>query len=222
MEPRMVSGLLQTEHPQTVALILSTQKPEHTSKILSYFPIDLKSEIVYRMAKIEKVSPDILHQIEEALKQEIGDVISQEQYSLGGIDKVVEILSRMEGGSDRDILTKIEDIDQDLADAIQSKLFTFEDLVQINNRAMQLILREVKNETLILALKTASEGVKEKIFNNISERAREIITEDIEAMGPVRLSDVEEAQQGVLRVALRLEEEGQIVIPGRGGQEVLV
>lgn len=222
MEPRMVSSLLQNEHPQTVALVLSTQKPDHTSKILSSFPIDLKTEVIYRMAKIEKVSPEVITQIEDALKQEIGDVVSQEQHSFGGTDKVVEILTRMEKGTDRDVLEKIQDVDQDLAEEIQNKLFTFEDLVNIDNRAMQMILREIKNETLTLSLKTASETVKDKIFNNISERAKEIIKEDIEAMGPVRLSDVEEAQQGIVRIALRLEEEGQIVIAGRGGQETLV
>lgn len=222
MEPRMVSSLLQNEHPQTVALVLSTQKPDHTSKILSSFPIDLKTEVIYRMAKIEKVSPEVITQIEDALKQEIGDVVSQEQHSFGGTDKVVEILTRMEKGTDRDVLEKIQDVDQDLAEEIQNKLFTFEDLVNIDNRAMQMILREIKNETLTLSLKTASETVKDKILNNISERAKEIIKEDIEAMGPVRLSDVEEAQQGIVRIALRLEEEGQIVIAGRGGQETLV
>ncbi|HMB30849.1 MAG TPA: flagellar motor switch protein FliG [Desulfohalobiaceae bacterium] len=222
MEPRMVSSLLQNEHPQTVALVLSTQKPDHTSKILSSFSIDLKTEVIYRMAKIEKVSPEVITQIEDALKQEIGDVVSQEQHSFGGTDKVVEILTRMEKGTDRDVLEKIQDVDQDLAEEIQNKLFTFEDLVNIDNRAMQMILREIKNETLTLSLKTASETVKDKIFNNISERAKEIIKEDIEAMGPVRLSDVEEAQQGIVRIALRLEEEGQIVIAGRGGQEILV
>jgi len=222
MEPRMVSSLLQNEHPQTVALVLSTQKPDHTSKILSSFSIDLKTEVIYRMAKIEKVSPEVITQIEDALKQEIGDVVSQEQHSFGGTDKVVEILTRMEKGTDRDVLEKIQDVDQDLAEEIQNKLFTFEDLVNIDNRAMQMILREIKNETLTLSLKTASETVKDKIFNNISERAKEIIKEDIEALGPVRLSDVEEAQQGIVRIALRLEEEGQIVIAGRGGQEILV
>lgn len=222
MEPRMVSSLLQNEHPQTVALVLSTQKPDHTSKILSSFSIDLKTEVIYRMAKIEKVSPEVITQIEDALKQEIGDVVSQEQHSFGGTDKVVEILTRMEKGTDRDVLEKIQDVDQDLAEEIQNKLFTFEDLVNIDNRAMQMILREIKNETLTLSLKTASETVKDKILNNISERAKEIIKEDIEAMGPVRLSDVEEAQQGIVRIALRLEEEGQIVIAGRGGQETLV
>ncbi len=222
MEPRMVSGLLQSEHPQTVALVLSTQKPDHTSKILASFPVDLKTEVIYRMARIEKVSPEVINQIEDALKQEIGDVVSQEQHSFGGIDKVVEILTRMERGADREVLDKIQDVDQELADEIQNKMFTFEDLVNIDNKAMQMILREIKNETLTLSLKTASDSVKDKVFNNISERAQEIIKEDIEAMGPVRLSDVEEAQQGIVRIALRLEEEGQIVIPGRGGQEILV
>ncbi len=221
MEPRMVAGLLQNEHPQTVALILSTQKAEHTGKILLYLPEDLRSDVVYRIAKIEKVSPETIQQIEEALQREIGGFVKKEQQHVGGVDKVVEILTRLEKGTEQNILNGIEEMDPEAAEKIRNLLFTFDDLCLVDNIGMQKILREVKNETLTLALKTASDNVKEKIFQNISESAADIITEDLEALGPVRLSDVEQAQQSIVRIALRLEEEGQLILTG-GGKETLV
>jgi flagellar motor switch protein FliG len=221
MDPRMVAGLLQNEHPQTVSLILSTQKAEHTGRILLYLPEDLRSEVVYRIARIEKVSPDIIHQIEEALKREIGGFVKNEQQNVGGMDKVVEILTRMEKSVEQNILTGIEQLDPETAEKIRNLLFTFDDIHVIDNIGMQKILREVKNETLTLALKTASDVVKDKIFQNISEGAAAIIMEDLEALGPVKLSDVEQAQRSIVKIALRLEEEGQLVLPG-GGQETFV
>ncbi len=222
MQPRMVASLLESEHPQTVALILSTQKAEHTAGILSYLPEDFRGEVMYRIAKIDKVSPEVLAQIEDVLQREIGVVVSKEQQQVGGVDKVVEILGRMERGADRSILTSIEITDAEMAEEIRRRMFTFEDLTALDNRALQTILREVNNDQLTLALKTAPEHVRDKIFGNISSRAAEMILEDLEAMGPVRLSEVENMQQTIVKIALKLEEAGQIVIPGRGGQDALV
>ena len=222
MEPGTIAGLLQNEHPQTIALILSTQKADQTGRILPHLSEELKSDVIYRIGKIDKVSPEVLSKIEEALQREIGGVVNQEQQQVGGVDKVVEILTQMEKGLDYKILERIEEQDPEMAEEIRKKMFTFDDLVNIDNRGMQLILREVRNETLTLALKTASNKVQDKIFANISERAKTMIQEDLETLGPVRLSDVETAQQGIVQLALRLEEEGKIVIPGRGGEEILV
>ncbi len=222
MQPRMVAGLLESEHPQTVALILSTQKPDHTARILSGLPEKLRPEIMYRIARIDKVSPDVIAQIEDALQHEIGVVVSKEQAQVGGVDKVVEILGRMDKGADRTILERIEETDGEMAEEIRKKMFTFDDLGALDGRALQTLLREVNNDQLTLALKTASDAVKEKIFANVSSRAAEMIREDMEAMGPVRLSEVETMQQTIVKIALKLEEEGRIVIPGRGGQDVLV
>jgi flagellar motor switch protein FliG len=222
MDPRTVASLLENEHPQTIALILSTQKPEHTGKILPNFGESLKADVIYRIARIDKVSPDVISQIEQAMQREIGGVVSKEQQQVGGVDKVVDILTQMEKGVDYNVLAYIEDSDPDMAEEIRKKMFTFEDLINVDNRGLQLVMREVRNDTLTMALKSASEEVREKIYNNISHRAREIIKEDLEALGPVKLSDVEAAQQGIVQLALRLEEEGKLIIPGRGGQEVLV
>ncbi|MCD6582643.1 MAG: flagellar motor switch protein FliG [Desulfuromusa sp.] len=217
MHPRMVAGLLENEHPQTVALILSTQKEDHTSRILTELPDELRGDIMYRIAKIDNVSPDVINQIEEALQREVGVVVGKDRKQVGGIEKVVEILGKMDKGADQVILTSIEAADPDLAEEIRRRMFTFEDLAAIDGRGMQAILREVSTDMLTLALKTASDPIKDKIFGNISQRAADMIAEDLEAMGPRKLSEVEAMQMEVVKVALKLEEEGSVVIPGRGG-----
>ncbi|WP_305043685.1 flagellar motor switch protein FliG [Geoalkalibacter sp.] len=222
MQPRMVGSLLESEHPQTIALILSTQKSDHAGRIVSYLPEELQADVMYRVAKIDRVSPEVIAQIEDALQREIGVVVSKEQKQVGGIDKVVEILGRLDKGGDRAILASLEATDPEMAEAIRKKMFTFDDLVKLDNRSLQMVLREINNDTLTLALKSASEEIKTKIFGNISQRAAEMIQEDLEAMGPVRVSEVEAMQQMILQVALKLEEEGQLVIPGRGGEDALV
>jgi len=222
MQPRMVASLLESEHPQTLALILSTQKPKHTGKILSFLSEELKADVMYRIAKIDKVSQEVITQIEEALQREIGVVVSKERQQVGGVEKVVEILGRMEKGVDRNILIRMEETDPEMAEAIRKKMFTFHDLVAVDNAAMQRILKEVNSDTLTMALKTASDELKEKIFNNISKRAAEMMQEDLEVMGPKKLSEVEMVQQTIVKIALRLEDDGELVLPGRGGRDVLV
>lgn len=222
MQPRMVASLLEHEHPQTLALILSTQKPEHTGRILSHLDEELKSDVMYRIAKIDRIAEDVIIKIEDALQREIGIVVGKERQQVGGIDKVVEILGKMEKGVDRNILIRMEETDPEVAEIIRRKMFTFHDLAAVDNAAMQRILKEVNTDTLTLALKTATEELKMKIFNNISNRAAEMIREDLEVMGPKKLSEVEAVQQTIVKIALKLEDEGELVLPGRGGRDVLV
>ncbi len=222
MQAKMVAMLLEPEHPQTLALILSTQKVEHVGKILSCFPLELKTDAMYRMAKLEHVSPEIIAQIESVLQREIGVAVGSNRQHVGGIEKVAEILSSMEKGVDRNILVQMEDLDPELTETIRRKLFTFEDLIAVDDRTMQAILKEINTDNLSLSLKTASDELKSKIFNNISIRAAEMIQEDMEVMGPKRLSEVELVQQEIVKIALRLEDEGTVVLPGRGGRDVLV
>jgi flagellar motor switch protein FliG len=217
MHPRMVASLLESEHPQTVALILSTQKEDHASRVLMELPEDLRGELMYRIAKIENVSPEVIARIEDALQREIGVVVSQDKKQVGGVDKVVEILGKMEKGSDQLILTSIEAADAEMAEEIRRRMFTFEDLTVLDGRSMQTILREISTDSLTLALKTASDELKAKIYANISQRAADMIEEDLEAMGPRKLSEVEAMQMEIVKVALKLEEDGTLVIPGRGG-----
>jgi flagellar motor switch protein FliG len=222
MQPRMVATLLEHEHPQTVALILSTQQTDHTGRILSHIPEDLRSDIIYRIARIDRISDDVITQIEYALQREIGVVVGKDRQHFGGIDKVVDILGKMDKGVDRNILIRMEETDQDMAETIRKKMFTFHDLAGIDDMAMQRILKEINTDTLTLSLKTASNELKEKIFSNISNRAVEMILEDLELMGPKKLSEVEYVQQTIVKIALRLEAQGELVLPGRGGRDVLV
>lgn len=221
MPPAMVAGLLEKEHPQTVSLVLSTQHISHASDILSHLPEEMRSDVVYRIAKIEQVSSEVLTQIEESLHREIGQVSNKKQNQVGGIDKVVEILGSMKNSLDIDILEDIEESDPDMVEEIRKRMFTFENLTTLDGRSLQMILREVNNDTLILALKTASDEMQEKVFANMSARAADMIRDDLDAMGPVRLSEVEAMQQAIIKIAIKLEEEGKLVLGSGGGDELV-
>ncbi|MCP3891435.1 MAG: flagellar motor switch protein FliG [Desulfobulbaceae bacterium] len=221
MAPPMVAGLLEQEHPQTVALVLSTQHIEHAAEILSHLPEEIRSDVAYRISKIEKVSPSVLNRIEDALHREIGLVTGKTQKKVGGIDAVVGILNHMKNNLDGDILEEMEQVDPDMAEDIRKKMFTFENLVALDGRSLQMILREVNNDSLTLALKIASEQMKEKIFANMSARAADMIRDDLDAMGPVRLSEVELMQQSIVKIAMKLEEEGKLVLGSGGGDELV-
>ena len=221
MAPQMVAGLLEQEHPQTVALILSTQHIEHAAEILTNLPESIRADVAYRISKIEKVSPVVLSRIEDALHREIGLVSGKTHKKVGGIDAVVGILNHMKNNLDSDILEDMEQTDPEMAEEIRKKMFTFENLIALDGRSLQMILREVNNDSLTLALKTASEQMKEKIFANMSSRAADMIRDDLDAMGPVRLSEVELMQQAIVKIALKLEEEGKLVLGSGGGDELV-
>lgn len=223
MQPHMVASLLENEHPQTVALILSTQKIDHSAKVLNYLSDSVRADVMYRIARIDQVSPEIVGQIEDALRKEIGIVARQDkQQQLGGVNRVVDIINNMGQGADKDIIEGIEKTDPDMAEEIRKNMFRFEDLINLDGRTLQTVLREVNNDQLTLALKSASDSLKESIFQNISGRAAEMIQDDLEAMGPVKLSEVETMQQTIVKIILKLEEEEKILIPGRGGADALV
>ncbi len=221
MAPMMVAGLLEREHPQTVALILSTQHIEHAAEILTHLPAEIRADVAYRISKIEKVSPVVLRGIEDALHREIGLVSGNAHKKVGGIDAVVGILNHMKNNLDADILEDMEQTDPDMAEEIRKKMFTFENLVALDGRSLQMILREINNDSLTLALKTSSEQMREKIFANMSVRAAEMIRDDLDAMGPVRLSEVELMQQSIVKIAMKLEEEGKLVLGSGGGDELV-
>lgn len=221
MEPTMVAGLLEKEHPQTVALVLSTQHVAHASEILTHLPEEIRADVVYRIAKIEKVSPEVITKIEDALHREIGLVGGKKQSQVGGIDKVVDILNNLQDSIDADILDDIEEDDPDMVEEIRKRMFTFENLTALDGRSLQMILREVNNDSLTIALKTASDEMQEKVFANMSARAADMIRDDLEAMGPVRLSEVEAMQQSIVKIAMKLEEEGKLVLGSGGGDELV-
>ncbi len=222
MQPTMVAGFLEREHPQTIALILSTQTSEHASTIVSHLPDEMQSDIIYRIAILDSVSPSVINRIEEALHRELGIATGeQDQRPVGGIAKVVEILDQMENNLDADILDNLEEVDPDMVEEIRKQMFTFDDLINVDGRSIQMILREVNNDSLTLSLKTASDELKEKILTNMSARAADMIRDDLEALGPVRLSEVEAMQQTIIKIAMKLEEDGKLIL-GKGGGDELV
>jgi len=220
MQPSMVAGLLEREHPQTLALVLSTQAVEHAGAIIAKLPEEKRADVIHRIATLDKVSPAVIDRIEDALSKEIGIVVSaQEQRQVGGLKKVVEILDNMTDNLDSEILDNLTEIDPDMVEDIRKMMFTFEDLCALDGRAIQMVLREVNNDSLTMALKTASEEIKDKIFSNMSSRAADMIKDDLEAMGPVRLSEVEAMQQTIVKIAMKLEEEGKLVLGKGSGDE---
>lgn len=219
MPATMVAGLLEKEHPQTIALVLATQLNEHGADILAALPEQTRSDVIYRIATIEKVSPEVISRIDDALHREIGLVAGKEQRKVGGVDKVVDLLDNMHGSMGSDILEDVEETDPEMAEEIRKRMFTFEDLAELDNRSLQMVLREVNNDSLTLALKTATDELRQKIFGNISQRAADMIKDDLDAMGPVRLSEVELTQQSIVKIAMKLEEEGKLVLGTGGGDE---
>ncbi|MBI2354694.1 MAG: flagellar motor switch protein FliG [Deltaproteobacteria bacterium] len=222
MDAKSIANFLSQEHPQTIAVILAKLKSKQTSEIISLLPHELQAEVVLRIADVEQVSPEILQEIDEVMKREINSMGGTARYKVGGIEKVVEMFNHFDRSKEKQILDKLDVLSPPLAEIIRKHLFTFEDIFRLDDRSVQSIMREVSNDTLTLAMKTSPDDVKEKIFKNISSRAAEMIKEDLEVMGPVRLSDVEKAQSEIIKIVRKMEEEGKIVLAGRGGDDVLV
>lgn len=221
-DSKTIANFIRNEHPQTIAIILSHLESGQAAGILGELSIHLQTEVVYRMAELENVSPEIVEEIDQALQEEVAAVKSFEGQQVGGIRPVAEILNQMDSAVESNILKGIEEYRQGLADEIRQLMFVFEDLSDVDDRGIMAILKEVNNEELLLAMKTSSDDLKEKIFRNMSERAAQMMREDLEVMGPVRLKDVETAQQSIIKVAKKLEGEGKIVLAGKGKDEAFV
>jgi flagellar motor switch protein FliG len=222
MDGKTVANFLSQEHPQTIAVILAKLKPKQTSEIVGFLPQELQAEVVMRIADVDQVSPEILNEIDDVIRRELTAVGGVQRYKVGGVEKVVDMFNHFDRSREKQILDKLDVLKPPLAEVIRKHLFTFEDFVGLDDRGIQAIMREVSNDTLTLALKAATDELKEKIFRNISSRAAEVIREDLEVMGPVRLSDVEKAQSEIIKIVRKMEEEGKIFIAGRGGDDVLV
>ena len=221
-DPNILINFLRRENPQTIAFILSYLDPEKASKILANLPNSVKSEVILRMAQLDTVSVDVIKSINEVLKEEIFKKRISDVHQVGGLEKVIKILNRIEHSTQQSILEEIEKTNPDLASKIEKSMLVFEDLVNIENREMQILLKHIKMEVLVMALKTASDALKDKIFKNVSERVSEMIKEELEIMGPVRLKEVEKAQQDIIKTARLLESEGKLVIPKKGEEEIFV
>ncbi|MGD0844281.1 MAG: flagellar motor switch protein FliG [Geobacteraceae bacterium] len=222
MDAKTIANFLSQEHPQTIAVILAKLRPKQTGEVIGHLPQELQADVVMRIADVDQVSPEILAEIDDVIKREFTSMGGVQRFKVGGVEKVVEVFSHLDRSREKQILDALDVLNPPLAEIIRKHLFTFEDIFNLDERSIQQIMREVSTETLTLSLKTCTDELKEKIFRNISSRAADLIKEDLEVMGPVRLSDVEKAQTEIVKVASRLEEEGKIVILGRGGDDVLV
>jgi len=221
-DPKTLANFIRNEHPQTIAIILSHLESGQAAAILTELPINLQTEVVYRIAELDNVSLEIVEEIDQALMEEVAAVKSFEGQQIGGVRSVAEMLNQMDSSLEGNILKGIEEFRQGLADEIRQLMFIFEDLVNVDDRGIMAILKEVNNEELSLAMKTASDEMREKIFKNMSERAAQMMKEDLEVMGPVRLKDVEVAQQSIIKIAKKLEAEGKLVLAGKGSEEAFV
>ncbi|MBI4557750.1 MAG: flagellar motor switch protein FliG [Candidatus Hydrogenedentes bacterium] len=216
-DPSQICSFIQHEHPQTIALILAHLQPQVAAIILSALPQTVRSDVVMRIATMDRTPPEIVREVERVLERKMASVFTQGFTFAGGVKDVAEILNRVERGTEKQIMGDLEEHDPELADEISKLMFTFEDVVHVEDSGIQKTLREIEQRDLALALKTANQEVTEKIFRNLSERAREMIKEEMEFMGPVRLRHVEEAQQKIVAVVRRLEDAGELVVAGRGG-----
>lgn len=222
-EPSQLLNFIQSEHPQTIALILAYLTPEKSSMILSALPPERQSDVAKRIAMMDTTSPEVIKEVERVLERKLSSLGPQEMTVAGGVKSVVEIINRVDRGTEKTIMESMEVQDPELAEEIKKLMFVFEDIVMIDDRSVQRVLREVESQDLALALKGASNEVSQKIYTNMSQRASDMLKEDIEFMGPVRLRDVEEAQQKIVNVIRRLEDTGEIVVArGGGGDEIIV
>jgi flagellar motor switch protein FliG len=222
VDAKSLSTFLVNEHPQTVAVILAHLEPEKKGEVLKRLPDALQAEVVLRMANLDHVAPELIAEIDAVLKRELASMSTVEQAALGGVQPVAEMLNVMDKNTETSIMSRLEEKDTLLAEEIRKLMFVFDDIVKIDDRGIQTLLKEVDNAKLLLALKTANEEIRNKIFKNISQRAAEMLREDLSNMGPSRLSDVEQAQQEIVNAARRLEAEGKILIARGGSEDALV
>ena len=221
-DPAQIFNFIQNEHPQTIALILSYLDPTQAGIILSSLPQEVQADIAKRIAVMDSTSPEVISEIESVLERKLSSTVTQDYTETGGIDAVVEVLNGVDRQTEKTILDALEIQDPELAEEIKKRMFVFEDIVTLDNRSIQRVIRDCENEDLLLSMKVSSDEVKEIIFRNMSQRMAETFREEMEIMGPVRLRDVEDAQSRIVAVTRRLEDAGEIIIARGGGDDVIV
>lgn len=222
MDPRAISELFQNEHPQVIAIILSYLDSDHAASVLAEFPDKSQADILLRIATLDGVQPAAMKELNDTLEKQLKGGVNVQASIIGGVKTAADILNFVEGGAEAGIMDKIKESDEALGQEIQDLMFVFDNLLEVDDRGIQTILREVATDTLLIALKATDEELKEKIFGNMSKRAAEMLRDDLEAKGPVRLSEVETAQKEILTISRRLADEGQIMLGGGGGGEEMV
>jgi flagellar motor switch protein FliG len=216
-----ILNVIANEHPQTVALVMAYLPPDTAAQVVSALPDELQAEVAMRIALMDRTAPEVIREIERVLERKLSSVINQDFTSAGGLRSLVDLLNQVDRATERTILETLEEQNPELADEVRRMMFLFEDITVLDDRSIQQVLREVDTKELAVALKGTGDEVQQKIYTNMSERAAAIIKEDLEFMGPIRVKQVEEAQQKIVAVIRRLEEAGQIVIV-RGGEDQLV
>lgn len=222
VDAKSLSNFLINEHPQTISVILAHLEPEKKGEVLKRLPESLQAEVVLRLSNLDHVAPELIEEVDRVLKQELSTLGTVEQSSLGGVQPVAEMLNVMDKNTETAIMSRIEEKDPILAEEIRKLMFVFEDIIKIDDKGIQTLLKEVPNDKLLLALKTSNEEIRSKIFKNISQRAAKLLQDDLANMGPSRLSDVESAQVEIVNTARRLEQEGKILIARGGSEDALV
>jgi len=221
-DPAHLLNFIQQEHPQTIALILAYLEPNKASIILQNLPHEVQSDVARRIATMDRTSPEVLREVERVLEKKLSSLSSEDYTAAGGVESIVEILNLVDRASEKQIIEALEDEDPELAEEIKKRMFVFEDIVMLDDRAIQKVMREVDSQELAKALKSVDSEVQDKIFKNMSKRAASMLKEDMEYMGPVRLKDVEEAQQKIVSIIRHLEDTGEIVVARAGEDELVV
>ena len=221
-DPSQVLNFIQDEHPQTIAMVLSYLTPAQAAMIMSALTSEVQADVAKRIATMDRTSPDVVKEVERVLERKLSSLINQDYTIVGGVDAIVNILNTVDRSTEKHIMESLEIEEPELADEIRKKMFVFEDIMLLDDRAIQRVLRDVDNNDLAIALKGANDEVQETIFRNLSKRLAAMIKEDMDFMGPVRMKDVEEAQQKIVGVIRKLEDSGEIVISRGGGDEIVV
>jgi len=221
-DPAHILNFIQQEHPQTIALILAYLEPSKASYILQNMPHEVQSDVARRIAMMDRTSPEVLREVERVLEKKLSSLSSEDYTAAGGVESIVEILNLVDRASEKQIIEALEDEDPELAEEIKKRMFVFEDIVMLDDKAIQKVMREVDSQELAKALKSVDSEVQDKIFKNMSKRAASMLKEDMEYMGPVRLKDVEEAQQKIVSIIRHLEDTGEIVVARAGEDELVV
>ena len=221
VSPRLLSQILRNEHPQTLALIMGHLNSDQAANLLTSLPAGVRAEVLIRLAKLESVPEDMLMEVDKVLTSQLIAMGGKEGKKVGGVQSVAEILNAVDRATEEEVLSEIEEDSAQMAEDIRNLMFVFEDCKNIDDRGVRELLKEVSNEDLTLALRGASDDLKEKFFKNMSERGANMVREELEFMGPTKISDVEQAQQNIVKVVRRLEAEGKVVV-SRGGGEVFV
>lgn len=216
LEPKIIASFLANEHPQTAAIVLAHLEPPVASQVIRELPEQSRMQIIHRLATLERVAPQVIRELDEALQAEFRSSGAVSGSKLGGVEAAAHIMGTLDRATETAILTSMDEVDPDLANEIRNLRFTFEDILKIDDNGVQLVLKEINQEDLLIALKTASDTLKDKLFGNMSERAALMLKEDLESLGPTKISEVEKAQQKIIATCKKLEEDGKIVIGGGG------